>query len=228
MIGVIISEPNINEDIRAAKVRLIGPNGEQVGVVATAVALNLAKEANLDLVEVAPNAKPPVAKLIDYGKFKYTEKMKQREARRNQNKIEVKEIRFRLKIDDHDFETKEGHVRRFLQGGDKVKVTIMLRGREQSRPIGGKELLLKLAQDVEELGVIESQPRQEGRDIYMTLAPKGKKVHAQSEQRRRGQQARIERQARQQARLAAAQAKKSEASTENNQIKEGSDAKDED
>ena len=130
--------------------RLIGPNGEQVGVIATSVALNLAKEANLDLVEVAPNAKPPVAKLIDYGKFKYNEKIKQREARRNQSTAEIKEIRFRLKIDDHDFEVKKGHVVRFLNGGDKVKVTIMLRGREQSRPIGGVEMLQRLAADVEE------------------------------------------------------------------------------
>ena len=136
-IGVIISdEPRINDEIRVSQVRLIGPNGEQVGVIATSVALNLAKEANLDLVEVAPNAKPPVAKLIDYGKFKYNEKIKAREARRNQSTAEIKEIRFRLKIDDHDFEVKKGHVVRFLNGGDKVKVTIMLRGREQSRPIG--------------------------------------------------------------------------------------------
>lgn len=130
-IGVIISdEPRINDEIRVSQVRLIGPNGEQVGVIATSVALNLAKEANLDLVEVAPNAKPPVAKLIDYGKYKYNEKIKAREARRNQSTAEIKEIRFRLKIDDHDFEVKKGHVVRFLNGGDKVKVTIMLRGRE--------------------------------------------------------------------------------------------------
>ena len=102
-IGVIISdEPRINDEIRVSQVRLIGPNGEQVGVIATSVALNLAKEANLDLVEVAPNAKPPVAKLIDYGKYKYNEKIKAREARRNQSTAEIKEIRFRLKIDDHD------------------------------------------------------------------------------------------------------------------------------
>ena len=124
-IGVIISdEPRINDEIRVSQVRLIGPNGEQVGVIATSVALNLAKEANLDLVEVAPNAKPPVAKLIDYGKYKYNEKIKAREARRNQSTAEIKEIRFRLKIDDHDFEVKKGHVVRFLNGGDKVKVTI--------------------------------------------------------------------------------------------------------
>jgi len=156
-----------------------------VGVIATSVALNLAKEANLDLVEVAPNAKPPVAKLIDYGKFKYNEKIKAREARRNQSTAEIKEIRFRLKIDDHDFDVKKGHVTRFLNGGDKVKVTIMLRGREISRPIGGVELLQRLADDVEEYGTVESKPKQEGRNIIMTLAPKGKKVHTQSEQRRR-------------------------------------------
>ncbi len=187
------------------QVRLIGPNGEQVGVIATTVALNLAKEASLDLVEVAPNAKPPVAKLIDYGKFKYTEKVKARQARRNQSAAEIKEIRFRLKIDDHDFAVKESHVTRFLSGGDKVKVTIMLRGREQSRPIGGVELLRRLAEDVSEYGTIEFAPRQEGRNIIMTLAPKGKKVHTQSEQRRRGAESKAERQARQAARLAAKQ-----------------------
>jgi translation initiation factor IF-3 len=204
--GVIISdEPRINDEIRVPQVRLIGPNGEQVGVIATSVALNLAREANLDLVEVAPNAKPPVTKLIDYGKFKYTEKIKAREARRNQSTAEVKEIRFRLKIDSHDFEVKKGHVSRFLQGGDKVKVTIMLRGREQSRPIGGVELLRRLADEISDLGSIESSPKQEGRNIIMTLAPKGKKVHTQSEQRRRGDQAKAERQARQAARLAAKQ-----------------------
>ncbi|WP_314686666.1 translation initiation factor IF-3 [uncultured Bifidobacterium sp.] len=204
--GVIISdEPRINDEIRVPQVRLIGPNGEQVGVIATTVALNLAREASLDLVEVAPNAKPPVAKLIDYGKFKYTEKVKAREARRNQSAAEIKEIRFRLKIDDHDFTVKEGHVTRFLTGGDKVKVTIMLRGREQSRPIGGVELLRRLAEDVAEYGSIESSPRQEGRNIIMTLAPKGKKVHTQSEQRRRGAESKAERQARQAARLAAKQ-----------------------
>ena len=173
-IGVIISdEPRINDEIRVSQVRLIGPNGEQVGVIATSVALNLAKEANLDLVEVAPNAKPPVAKLIDYGKYKYNEKIKAREARRNQSTAEVKEIRFRLKIDDHDFEVKKGHVVRFLNGGDKVKVTIMLRGREQSRPIGGVELLQRLASEVEEYGTVEFAPKQEGRNMIMALRAEG-------------------------------------------------------
>ena len=185
-----------------------------MGVIATSVALNLAKEANLDLVEVAPNAKPPVAKLIDYGKFKYNEKIKAREARRNQSTAEIKEIRFRLKIDDHDFDVKKGHVTRFLNGGDKVKVTIMLRGREISRPIGGVELLQRLADDVEEYGTVESKPKQEGRNIIMTLAPKGKKVHTQSEQRRRGAESRAERQARQAARLAAKQESQAQAAAD--------------
>ena len=207
-------------------------------------ATNHALTTNLDLVEVAPNAKPPVAKLIDYGKFKYNEKIKAREARRNQNTAEIKEIRFRLKIDDHDFEVKKGHVVRFLNGGDKVKVTIMLRGREQSRPIGGVEMLQRLAADVEEYGSIESAPKQEGRNIIMTLAPKGKKVHTQSEQRRRGAESRAERQARQAARLAAKQEAQAQAAAEakaavnghdaqpktsakNNTTKEGSNAEDE-
>ena len=210
-----------------------------MGVIATSVALNLAKEANLDLVEVAPNAKPPVAKLIDYGKFKYNEKIKAREARRNQSTAEIKEIRFRLKIDDHDFDVKKGHVTRFLNGGDKVKVTIMLRGREISRPIGGVELLQRLADDVEEYGPVESKPKQEGRNIIMTLAPKGKKVHTQSEQRRRGAESRAERQARQAARLAAKQESQAQAaadaqsaisqktSDKKQTSKEGSNAEDE-
>ena len=130
-------------------------------------------------------------------------KIKAREARRNQNTAEIKEIRFRLKIDEHDFEVKKGHVTRFLNGGDKVKVTIMLRGREQSRPIGGVELLERLADEVAEYGSVESYPKQEGRNIIMTLTPKAKKVHTQSEQRRRGAESRAERQARQAARLAA-------------------------
>ncbi|MDF7664125.1 translation initiation factor IF-3 [Bifidobacterium sp. ESL0763] len=207
---IISAQPRINDEIRVSQVRLIGPNSEQVGVIATSVALNLAKEANLDLVEVAPNAKPPVAKLIDYGKYKYNEKIKQREARRNQNTAEIKEIRFRLKIDEHDFETKKGQVVKFLSGGDKVKVTIMLRGRERSRPIGGVELLQRLADEVAEYGTIEFYPKHEGRNIFMTLAPKGKKVHTKSEQRRRGADTRAERQARQKARLEAKQKAKAE------------------
>ena len=182
-IGVIISdEPRINDEIRVSQVRLIGPNGEQVGVIATSVALNLAKEANLDLVEVAPNAKPPVAKLIDYGKYKYNEKIKAREARRNQSTAEIKEIRFRLKIDDHDFEVKKGHVVRSLNGGDKVKVTIMFRGREQSRPELGFRLLQRLGADVADYGFVETSAKQDGRNMTMVLAPhRGAKTRAKAQ-----------------------------------------------
>lgn len=213
--GVAISnETRINDRIRVKEVRLVGPSGEQVGVVRIEDALRLATEAGLDLVEVAPTAKPPVCKLMDYGKFKYEAAQKARNARRNQANSQLKEIRFRLKIDDHDFEVKKGHVERFLNAGDKVKVTIMLRGREQSRPIGGVEMLQRLAEEVSDLGTVEHAPKQEGRNIIMTLAPKGKKVHTQSEQRRRGAESRAERQARQAARLAAKQEAKAEEAKE--------------
>ncbi|CCH68554.1 initiation factor IF-3 (modular protein) [Phycicoccus elongatus Lp2] len=154
-----ISEPRINDRIRVPEVRLVGPNGEQVGIVRVEMALQLAAEADLDLVEVAPMAKPPVAKLMDFGKYKYEAAMKAREARKNQVNTVIKEIKLRPKIDAHDYGTKKGHVERFLKGGDKVKVTIMFRGREQSRPELGFRLLQKLAQDVLELGVVESAPR---------------------------------------------------------------------
>ncbi len=180
-----ISEPRINDRIRVPEVRLVGPSGEQVGVVRLEVALGLAQEADLDLVEVAPDARPPVCKLMDYGKFKYESDMKAREARRNQANTVLKEIRFRLKIDDHDYQTKKGHVERFLSAGDKVKVMIMFRGREQSRPEMGIRLLQRLAEDVSELGFIESAPKQDGRNMIMVLGPVKKKAEAKSEQRRR-------------------------------------------
>ena len=128
--------------------RLVGPNGEQVGIVRIEDALRLAQESDLDLVEVAPMARPPVAKLMDYGKFKYESAMKDREARKNQAHTIIKEMKLRPKIDQHDYETKKGHVVRFLKAGDKVKITIMFRGREQSRPELGFRLLQKLAEDV--------------------------------------------------------------------------------
>lgn len=167
------------------EVRLVGPSGEQVGVVRIEDALRLAGEAGLDLVEVAPNARPPVCKLMDYGKYKYEAAQKARNARRNQANSQLKEIRFRLKIDDHDYETKKGHVVRFLNGGDKVKVMIMFRGREQSRPEMGVKLLERLAGDVAELATVESMPRQDGRNMTMVIGPMAKKVQARSEQRRR-------------------------------------------
>lgn len=167
------------------KVRLVGPSGEQVGVVRVDDALRLAQEANLDLVEVAPNSEPPVAKLMDYGKFKYEAAMKARDARRNQANTQLKELRLRLKIDDHDYETKKGHVERFLNGGDKVKIMIQFRGREQSRPEMGVKLLQRLADDVAEFGTVESSPRQDGRSMTMVIAPLRKKSEAMSDQRRR-------------------------------------------
>jgi translation initiation factor IF-3 len=164
------------------EVRLVGPNGEQVGIVPIAKALDLARESDLDLVEVAPTARPPVAKLMDYGKFKYESAMKAREARRNQAHTIIKEIKLRPKIDPHDYETKKGHVVRFLKGGDKVKVTIMFRGREQSRPELGYRLLQRLAADVEELGFVESNAKQDGRNMIMVIGPHKKKAEAKAEQ----------------------------------------------
>ncbi|MEE6274084.1 translation initiation factor IF-3 [Georgenia sp. MJ206] len=183
-----ISEPRINERIRVPEVRLVGPAGEQVGVVRVEDALRLAEEADLDLVEVAPDARPPVCKLMDYGKFKYESAMKERDARRNQANTVLKEIRFRLKIDPHDYETKKGHVVRFLKGGDKVKVMIMFRGREQSRPEMGMRLLQRLAEDVSELGFVESTPRLDGRNMTMVIGPHKKKAEARNEQRREREQ----------------------------------------
>ncbi len=164
---------------------MVGPNGEQVGIVRVEDALRLAAEADLDLVEVAPMAKPPVAKLMDFGKFKYEAAMKAREARKNQVNTVIKEIKLRPKIDPHDYGTKKGHVVRFLGGGDKVKVTIMFRGREQSRPELGFRLLQRLAEDVVELGTVESAPKQDGRNMVMVLAPTKKKAQAMAEQRKR-------------------------------------------
>ncbi|BDZ58352.1 hypothetical protein GCM10025872_20090 [Barrientosiimonas endolithica] len=183
----ISAEPRINERIRVPEVRLVGPNGEQVGIVRVEDALRLATEADLDLVEVAPMAKPPVAKLMDYGKYKYEAAMKAREARKNQVNTVIKEIKLRPKIDPHDYGTKKGHVERFLKAGDKVKVTIMFRGREQSRPELGFRLLQRLAEDVQELGFVESSPKQDGRNMIMVLGPTRKKAEAKAEDRRRRQ-----------------------------------------
>ena len=169
--GPISSETRINDRIRVPEVRLVGPNGEQVGIVRIEDALRLAQEADLDLVEVAPQARPPVCKLMDYGKFKYESAQKARESRRNQQQTVIKEQKLRPKIDPHDYETKKGHVSRFLGQGHKVKVTIMFRGREQSRPELGFRLLQRLADDVAELGFIEANPKQDGRNMIMVLAP---------------------------------------------------------
>jgi translation initiation factor IF-3 len=180
--GKISTELRINERIRVSEVRLVGPNGETVGIVPTADALRLAQEADLDLVEIAPQGKPPVCKLMDYGKFKYENAQKAREARRNQTNVIIKEMKLRPKIDAHDYETKKGHVVRFLKAGDKVKITIMFRGREQHRPELGFRLLQRLAEDVQELGFVESAPKQDGRNVIMVLGPNKKKADAKVDQ----------------------------------------------
>jgi translation initiation factor IF-3 len=179
--GLISVEPRINDRIRVPEVRLVGPNGEQVGIVRIEDALRLAEEADLDLVEVAPMARPPVAKLMDYGKFKYESAVKAREARKNQAQTVIKEMKLRPKIDVHDYETKKGHVVRFLREGDKVKITIMFRGREQSRPEMGARLLQRLAEDVVELGFVESAPKLDGRNMIMVLGPHKKKADFKAE-----------------------------------------------
>ena len=178
----ISTEPRINERIRATEVRLVGPGGEQIGIVPITQALTMASEHDLDLVEVSAEAHPPVAKLMDYGKYKYEAAQKARESRRNQANTIIKEMKLRPKIGDHDYDTKRGHIVRFLRGGDKVKITIMFRGREQSRPELGLTLLKKLADDVIEDGVIEQVPRQEGRNMHMVLSPTKKKSEARADQ----------------------------------------------
>ncbi|RAX49094.1 translation initiation factor IF-3 [Arthrobacter sp. AQ5-05] len=179
-----ISDPRINDRIRVPEVRLVGPAGEQVGIVRIEDALRLAVESDLDLVEVAPTAKPPVCKLMDFGKYKYEAAVKARETRKNQTNTVLKEIRFRLKIDKHDYETKVGHALRFLGAGDKVKAMIQFRGREQQRPEMGIRLLNKFAEAVAEVGLIESSPRIDGRNMVMVVGPLKNKAEAKAEARR--------------------------------------------
>jgi translation initiation factor IF-3 len=185
--GRVISttEPRINDRIRVPEVRLIGAGGEQVGVVAIDVALRLADEAGFDLVEIAPDAQPPVCKIMDFGKYKYEIAQKAREARQNQTHIVVKEIRMGLKIENHDYETKKNHIEKFLLGGDKVKVTVQFKGREQARPEIGFRLLQRLAEDVAGTGFVEFAPKREGRSMTMVLGPLKKKSDAVAEAKRR-------------------------------------------
>ncbi|MFG3052856.1 translation initiation factor IF-3 [Kitasatospora sp. NPDC048239] len=190
------TEPRINDRIRVPEVRLVGPSGEQVGIVPLAKALELAQEYDLDLVEVAATARPPVCKLMDYGKFKYESAMKAREARKNQAHTVIKEMKLRPKIDPHDYDTKKGHVVRFLKQGDKVKITIMFRGREQSRPELGFRLLQRLANDVQDLGFVESSAKQDGRNMIMVLGPHKKKTEAMAEARALADARKAERQGR--------------------------------
>ncbi len=163
--------PRINDRIRGSEIRLIGANGENIGVVTPDRALALAEEAGLDLVEISPTAVPPVCKIMDYGKFKYENQKKEAEARKNQKVIEIKEIKFRPGTDTHDYDVKMRSVFKFLEDGDKVKVTLRFRGREMAHMDLGRQLLDKIAEDVKLLGKVESMPRLEGRQMVMMIGP---------------------------------------------------------
>jgi translation initiation factor IF-3 len=164
-------QTRINERIRVPEVRMINEEGEQAGIMPTPDALEYARERDLDLVEVAPGSKPPVTRVLDYSKYKYEQEQKAKAARKHQQQVNVREIKLRPKIATHDYETKRGHVERFLRNHDKVKVTIMFRGREQTHPERGRMLLDRLLQDVSEIATVEQEPMQEGRNMYMLLAP---------------------------------------------------------
>ena len=161
----------INERIRVPEVRLIGPDGQQVGILKTAEALRYAQERDLDLVEVAADAKPPVCRVLDYSKYKYEQAQRQKAARKHQQQITIREIKFRPKIAQHDYDTKKGHVERFLKARDKVKVTIMFRGREVAHPERGEIILNRLAEELQDLAVVEQRPTQDGRNMTMMLGP---------------------------------------------------------
>jgi translation initiation factor IF-3 len=161
-------------------VRLVGPDGAQIGIVSTQEALRQAQELDLDLVEVAPQANPPVARIMDYGKFKYERDIRLKEARKKQARVEVKEIKFRPKIDPHDYETKKGHVVRFLNSGARVKVTIMFRGREMAHTELGRRILDRLVGDLGDMATVEATPKQDGRNMVMVIAPTKKHTEQRS------------------------------------------------
>ena len=163
--------PRVNERIRAPEIRLIGPEGENIGVVTPERAMQIAEEAGLDLVEISPNATPPVCKVMDFGKFKYESQKREAEARKKQKIIEIKEVKFRPNTDTHDYQVKLRNVVRFLEGGDKVKVTLRFRGREMAHQDLGRVLLERVAEDVKEIGKIENMPRMEGRQMVMMIGP---------------------------------------------------------
>jgi translation initiation factor IF-3 len=176
----ITNELRVNGAIRAKEVRVVAPDGSQIGVKKLNEALWLAEQLDLDLVEVAPNAKPPVCRLMDYGKYKYEQSVKQREARKKQTRTTIKELRMKVRIGDHDFDITKRKAKDFLAEGDKVKVTIRFRGREQERPGFGKDLLDRLAEELGEVSVVEQVPKIEGRSMTMVLAP-AKKARATAE-----------------------------------------------
>ncbi|MFQ5522623.1 MAG: translation initiation factor IF-3 [Acidimicrobiia bacterium] len=169
--GKGISELRVNGAIRAPEVRVVAPDGEQIGVKKLNEALWLAEQLDLDLVEVAPNANPPVCRLMDYGRYKYEQSVKQREARKKQSRTTIKELRMRVRISDHDFEITQRKAREFLDSGDKVKVTVRFRGRENQRPAFGKELLDRLAEGLADVATVEQPPKLDGGSMTMVLAP---------------------------------------------------------
>jgi len=166
-----ILRARVNDRIRAKQVRLIAEDGEQLGIKDTGEALEIAKAQGLDLVEVAGQADPAVCRIMDYGKFKYEQTQKAKRSKKHQQLVIVKEMKFRPKIEEHDFKTKEKHVRRFLKAGAKVKITIMFRGRETTHPDIGRGILMRLAEEVSDLGLIEAQPKLDGRNMTMILGP---------------------------------------------------------
>ena len=171
MSAIAAQEPRLNEEITARECRLIGFDGEQMGIYPVVQAQRIADDEGLDLVEIAPMADPPVCRIMDYGKLKYDQAIKAKQARKNQSKIETKEMKFRPKIDVGDYTTKKKHVLRFLDGGNKVKITIMFRGREMAHPEQGLTILERLADDLKDVAVIENQPKMEGRNMHMLIAP---------------------------------------------------------
>ncbi|WP_172164277.1 translation initiation factor IF-3 [Berryella wangjianweii] len=171
MSAIAAQEPRLNREITARECRLIGYDGSQLGIYPTIQALRIAEGEGLDLVEIAPTAAPPVCRIMDYGKFKYDQAIKAKQARKNQSKVETKEMKFRPKIDVGDYTTKKKHVLRFLDAGNKVKITIMFRGREMAHPEQGLSILERLAEDLKDTAVIESAPKMEGRNMHMLIAP---------------------------------------------------------
>ena len=169
--AIAAQEPRLNEQITVRECRLIGFDGTQLGIYPVAQAQRVADDQGLDLVEIAPNAEPPVCRIMDYGKFKYDQAIKAKQARKNQSKIETKEMKFRPKIDVGDYTTKKKHVLRFLSAGNKVKITIMFRGREMAHPEQGRIVLDRLAEDLKPYATVESKPQMEGRNMHMLIAP---------------------------------------------------------
>ncbi|ACV22540.1 bacterial translation initiation factor 3 (bIF-3) [Slackia heliotrinireducens DSM 20476] len=169
--AIAAQEPRLNDEINVRECRLIGYDGTQMGIYDVREALRIAENQQLDLVEIAPNANPPVCRIMDYGKFKYDQAIKAKQARKKQTKVEIKEMKFRPKIDIGDYTTKKKHIIRFLQDGAKVKITIMFRGREMAHPDQGLSILERLADDLKDVAVVENQPKMEGRNMHMLIAP---------------------------------------------------------